>query len=184
MFTEKSETLLGFSSFHLRAANFLTVRIFIFLIRCCESPQERSVLSQCIPYLAEGLGNEYDEHIHCASICALSKLSRDFENCAFLRENNTTKVLAFLISLWITIITCAAFRFCYLAITSSQDFHLSMTGENPSPIEPLICFEVAVFCSKKFDGCMYSSFENSVLLLNLNGLYLYWKALSVLSYSR
>ena len=61
--------------------------------RCCESPQERALLSRCVPYLTEGLGDEYDEHIHCASICALSELSRDFENCAFLRENGATKIL-------------------------------------------------------------------------------------------
>ncbi|CAB3976879.1 Armadillo repeat-containing 4 [Paramuricea clavata] len=61
--------------------------------RCCESPKERSVFSRCIPYLIEGLGHEYGEHVHCASICALNKLSRDFENCVFLRESSTTKIL-------------------------------------------------------------------------------------------
>jgi hypothetical protein len=69
--------------------------IFISFIRCCESPKDRPLLSRCIPYLTEGLGNEYDEQVHCTSICALSKLSREFENCEVLRDNGTTKVRFF-----------------------------------------------------------------------------------------
>ncbi|XP_028402892.1 armadillo repeat-containing protein 4-like isoform X2 [Dendronephthya gigantea] len=79
----------------LRESKSKILRYFVtsLISRCCESSRERNVLSQCIPYLIEGLGDDFDEHVHCVSISALNKLSHDFENCEFLRNNNTPKIL-------------------------------------------------------------------------------------------